>query len=90
MDERFMSLSGEKDIVTMTSIKSSYIDTNAQTDEFSFRVFKIVDTTFISKGSVIPKSRLSKSTYIGLKLTERNELHRKRTQETYARNQPSH
>ena len=55
-------------MVTMTSTKAPYIDTNGKTDECSFRVFEIVNVTFISEEPVIPKLKLSKSMRTGLKL----------------------
>ena len=69
MDERFMSQFKEEDIVAMTSPEGLYIDTNAKTDECSFRVFEIINMTFILEGSTIPKLRLSKSMRMGLKFT---------------------
>ena len=55
VDEKLISLSGEEDIMAMTSTKALYIEANIEVKEYSFRSFKIINSTFISEGSVIPK-----------------------------------
>ena len=55
--------------MAMISTEALYVKVNTKTDECFFRSFKIINATFVVKGPVILKPRLSNSTCIGRKLT---------------------
>ena len=54
--------------MTMTSTEAPYVKVNTETEECFFRSFEIINATFVAKGSVIPKPRLSNSTCMGLRV----------------------
>ena len=68
VDEKLISLSWEENIVAMTSTEALYIEADTEVEECFLMSFEIINATFISERSVIPKPRLSKSTRVGLKL----------------------
>ena len=71
VDAKLVSISGEEDIIAMTSTYSLYIKVNAVTVKYSFRAFKVVNATFIAEGFPLSKPYLSKGTHMGLKIMMR-------------------
>ncbi|XP_017635558.1 uncharacterized protein LOC108477528 [Gossypium arboreum] len=65
-EERLVTINAEEDIIV--SSDASYLETDNEAIECSFRSLKFVNTTFITEGSRILEPKMSKITMMGLQL----------------------
>lgn len=69
VDEKWVSVSGEEDIIASTSTDAPYVDVGEDAQECSFRAFEFVNATYIAEGWKIPVPKLSKNTKLGVRQT---------------------
>ncbi|XP_017629306.1 uncharacterized protein LOC108472325 [Gossypium arboreum] len=66
---RLVTINAEEDIIASVTSNASYLGTDDETIEYSFRLLEFVNATFVVEGNKIPTPRISKTTRMGLRLT---------------------
>ncbi|XP_040955931.1 uncharacterized protein [Gossypium hirsutum] len=67
-DGRLVTIKAEEDIIAAASNETSYVETNDESVECSFRSLEFVNAAFFLEGSKILAPKLSKTTEMGLQL----------------------